>query len=562
MTTRPRRPPGRHPHPRTAGPLVAVALALALIGGACSSSGSSGTPPSSLPPDAGAVVDNGPPRTGGRIAYAIDGESPGWNPGVHAWGPAGYEVARALFDTLTAYDTDRTARPNLAASLTPSADFTTWTIALRPGVHLHNGAEVTAELVRDDLDAYRVLPRTAALLAPIDGVEAADPLTLVVHTATPWATLPYALAGPAGMVADPDWLRSGRPDGPIGSGPFVLATWQPGTSLRVVRNPDYWRVDANGVRLPYLDEVDFRPMTDPDARGAALQAGTVDLIQTTTTDQILRFNKLAEDGKFQVFNDTNSEPAEVFVLMNTARAPFDDPGARRALVLATDREAFVKNLEHGTFATADSPYPVSSPWHVDVTYPSHDASAAKALVASVAASHGGAFRFSLLAPADPRDLAALQWLIKQWAEVGIEATLDPVDTGADDRVAVGAFQATLWRQFSSPHPIGDAAAWAPATVAPLGEAGLNLARSRDEVIGAALDAARTTPDAAVQKQQYGIVQQRLADDLPYAWLYHGQFGVVAVNDLANVATYSLPGGEKGLELLVGSQPLYQVWRRG
>ena len=52
-----------------------------------------------------------------------------------------------------------------------------------------------------------------------------------------------------------------------------------------------------------------------------------------------------------------------------------------------------------------------------------------------------------------------------------------------------------------------------------------------------------------------------AEDIPYIWLYHTQISVVAAPTLVNVVNYTLPTGQKGIELQGGSHPLYQIWRR-
>ena len=64
-----------------------------------------------------------------------------------------------------------------------------------------------------------------------------------------------------------------------------------------------------------------------------------------------------------------------------------------------------------------------------------------------------------------------------------------------------------------------------------------------------------------EKQLYRQVQDYLAEDIPYVWLYHTQISVVAAPSLVNVVNYTLPTGQKGIELQGGSHPLYQVWRR-
>ena len=196
------------------------------------------------------------------------------------------------------------------------------------------------------------------------------------------------------------------------------------------------------------------------------------------------------------------------------------------------------------------------------TYPEYDKDAAKQLVEQVKATHGGAFTFRILGGSDATSLSGLQLLQSQWREVGIDAQITPSEQAKlITDVALGNYQATAWRQFDSPHPLGDSIWWHPNTVKPIGELGLNFARNKDERIGVALDATRETPDKNREKELYGEVQQYLAEDIPYVWLYHTQISVVAAPDLVNVVNYTLPTGQKGLEIQGGSHPLYQVWRR-
>ena len=201
----------------------------------------------------------------------------------------------------------------------------------------------------------------------------------------PWVNYPFSLATQIGVVADPDWLESGAKDHPIGTGPFVFESWRPDNDLVVTKNPDYWQTDAQGTRLPYLDRVTFRPLPDNDSRSATLEAGGIDAMQTSDSNQILKFSKLADKGDYQLFNDVSGETAEAFVQLNTMAPPFDDPDARRALALATDTKAYVDVQTGGLNEPARGPFPPSSPWYVPTTYPEYDKDAAKQLVEQVKA---------------------------------------------------------------------------------------------------------------------------------------------------------------------------------
>ena len=353
-----------------AGSLLSLGILLAPVT-ACSSGGGDASPDPEPPPSI--EVPAAPSRTGGRVVYGLARETEGWNPGTSPWSPSGEQVARALFDTLAAYDRDLEVRPDLAEAISSDPTSTVWTIRLRPGVVLHDGRPVDARLVADGLDAFRAAPQTAAALEPVVGVEPTDALTVQVTLGRPWTTFPHVLTGRAGMVADPEWVRSGDGDQPIGTGPFRLDSWEPGNRLVAVRHPDYWRVDATGGRLPYLDEVEFRPVADPEVREAALRAGTIDLMLTTSPDQLEALETLDEGGELQSFTDPTVEPAETAIALDTAVAPVDDPEARRALALATDASAYPDAVDGGTLEPAAGPFPEGSPWASDTGYPSFNA---------------------------------------------------------------------------------------------------------------------------------------------------------------------------------------------
>ena len=539
---------------------VAVVLILTLLASACGSSPSS--PGDADGGNEGVIEETSGAQPGGNLVYGLEAESDGWNPSNSKWAPSGLMVARAVFDTLTAYDAELNAQPFLAEKLTPNADYTQWTITLRPGISLHNGKPVDSAVVKANFEYLKASTLTSSAFEPVAGFETSGPLDVVVTMNRPWVNYPFSLATQIGVVSDPEWLESGAKDNPIGTGPFVFQQWIPDSKLIVTKNANYWQTDAEGTRLPYLDEVEFRPLPDNDSRSASLEAGGIDAMMTSDPDQILKFKQLAENGEFQVFNDVSGETAESFIQLNTMAPPFDDPDARRALALATDTKAYVDVQTRGLNEPARGPFPPSSPWYTDTTYPAYDKQAAKELVEQVKARHGGSFTFRILGGSDASSLSGLQLLQDQWRAAGIDAQISPSEQAKlITDVALGNYQATAWRQFDSPHPLGDSIWWHPNTAEPIGQIALNFARNKDERIGAALDAARETPDKDQEKLLYQQVQEYLAEDIPYIWLYHTQISVVAASSLVNVVNYTLPTGQKGIELQGGSHPLYQVWRR-
>ncbi len=546
----------------TSRPRLVAGAVLLVFTMVCLACGSGSSPSATDGGNAGVVEESVGAQPGGELVYGLEAESDGWNPSNSKWAPSGLMVARAVFDTLTAYDADLNAQPFLAEKLTPNADYTTWTITLRPNVTLHNGRPVDAEVVKANFDYLKASVLTSSAFEPVDSFSTNGPREVVVHMNRPWVNYPYSLATQIGVVADPDWLTSGKTDNPIGTGPFVFEQWTRDSKLTVTKNPNYWQTDAQGIQLPYLDRVEFRPLPDNDSRSASLEAGGIDIMMTSDANQIVRFKKMAEDGEFQVFNDVSGETAEAFIQLNTMAEPFDDPDARRALALATDTKSYVELRTQGLNEPARGPFPPSSRWYTETNYPEYDKEAAKDLVEQVKARHDGSFTFRVLGGSDATSLAGLQLLQDQWRQVGIDAQITPIEQARlITDVATGNYQATVWRQFDSPHPLGDSIWWHPNTAKPIGEIALNFARNKDERIGAALDEARETPDVARETELYRQVQRYLAEDIPYIWLYHTQISVVAAPTLVNVVNYTLPTGQKGIELQGGSHPLYQIWRR-
>ncbi len=546
--------------------IAATAAMLGLLATGCGTAEDASSGSSALPRgNEGVQESDETPVTGGKLAYGLSAETNGWNPASSQWASSGHEVARTIFDTLSAYDDESVIQPNLAESFVPNDDFTEWTITIRPGVTLHNGKSVDGETVKRNQEYLMASQLTGAAYEPVESfsLDPSNDLAFIAHMKRPWVNYPYALATQIGVVADNDWLESGNTDKPIGTGPFSLENWVSGSTLSVKKNPNYWR---DG--LPYLDEVEFKVVVDASSRSAALRTGSLDIIQSASATELNLFKQDVADGQdYQIFEATSGETSEVFVQTNGMAPPFDDVDARRALSYATDKQAYIDVVAGGRYEEANGPFPPSSPWYIETDYPQYDPVKAQELVDKVKAAHGGTFAFELVGPPTPEAAAGMQFLQQQWNQFGMDVTIPQVEQSQlIVKVLTGAYQATLWTQFDSPHPLGDSVWWHPNSAPDIPGFALNFARNRDDRIGTALDAAREATDPAAEKSLYQDVQTYLAEDNPYIWLYHTQLAIVAQPNVVNVVNYELPPnaqGEthKGLAIQFGSHPLYQVWLR-
>ncbi len=114
--------------------------------------------------------------------------------------------------------------------------------------------------------------------AEIQSFEAIDDLTVKVVLGKTFVDFPLGFTSAGGFLASPAIhdLGTDSPRNPIGTGPFMLEEWVEHEATRLVRNPNYWRTDAEGRQLPYLDAIEFRPIEDDEGRYNTLRAGDVD----------------------------------------------------------------------------------------------------------------------------------------------------------------------------------------------------------------------------------------------------------------------------------------------
>ena len=119
----------------------------------------------------------------------------------------------------------------------------------------------------------------------------------------------------------------------IGTGPFKLVNWTPNQSLTAEKNPDYWATDAEGNQLPYLDEIEFRPIVEVAQRLNALQSGEINAMHTSDADTIDQIRGLADSGDVTaVESDQFGEVS--YIMLNESKPPFDNIKARQALAHA------------------------------------------------------------------------------------------------------------------------------------------------------------------------------------------------------------------------------------
>jgi peptide/nickel transport system substrate-binding protein len=127
---------------------------------------------------------------------------------------------------------------------------------------------------------------------------------------------------------------------PIGTGPFKFVEFKPNESIKVTRNPDYWKKDR-----PYLDGIEYTIIKNVSTGVLAFLSGKVDL----TSPYYLQVPVVTDLKNQAPEAICDLVPVNVNrnVMMNRAAPPFNDPDLRRAVALSLDRKAFVDTLTLG-----------------------------------------------------------------------------------------------------------------------------------------------------------------------------------------------------------------------
>ena len=244
---------------RLAALIVLPVVAAVLASCTTSSTGSSGSNSSS----------SGKPHVGGTLTVAASTEVTTLDPSkgsANAMALTGY----AIYDSLMIVPKlgDR-PQPNIATSLTASADQMTWTMKLPTGLEFSDNTPFNAAAVKFNMDRDMATGSTAAaLLSSVKSVDAPDDTTVVFHMKEPFANLPYIFcydgSGTAGYIASPTALQKYGNDytaHAAGVGPYMLQSWAPGQPEVLVRNPNYW----NKAKQPvYLDKVTIKALEDSE----------------------------------------------------------------------------------------------------------------------------------------------------------------------------------------------------------------------------------------------------------------------------------------------------------
>lgn len=381
----------------------------------------------------GAKTDGGQTASGGKIlnvAASFAYPSLDTHKEYYGWYTSIYGVTEALFKM----GDDSTAQPCLAADA--SADGKTWTVTLRDGVCFSNGGAVTAEMVARNLQRAAEVNERFAFLADYT-ITATDEKTLTITTPEISPTLKNDLASPELGILDLD-NTADFDNAPVGTGPFVITSFEPEGTVQVARNDNYWGGDVT------LDGAVFYYMQDDDTKLMAMQNGEVDCCTGVSAAAMAVFEREPDTYRIVSVPATRLQ----FYILNENRL---DDAVRAAVNLTVDRDAIAAYL-NGTVTAANGPFGAATAYG-KVTVPAVDTDRAKALLEAdgytlnadgVYEKDGRELSLNIAYYA-ARSLDTLATLIQeQLKNVGIAATLTVAEDPDSTYIATADFDLALY----------------------------------------------------------------------------------------------------------------------
>jgi peptide/nickel transport system substrate-binding protein len=542
---------------------VAVLLAFGLVAAACGGGGDDGGGGGG----AGGTGDGdeGTPTPGGRVVYGLEAETTGgWCLTEARLAISGYTVAGAIYDTLTRPNAEGAIEPWLAESVEPNADYTQWTITLRDGVTFHDGSELTADVVKNNLDAYRGQYPTRHpdlfifVLEPIESIEVVDPLTVQVNMKQPWVSFDAQLwsVGRLGIMAQAQLDDERTCDrNLIGTGPFRLVDWVPNQSFVAEKNPDYWATDAEGNQLPYLDEIEFRPIVESSQRVNALESGEINAMHTSEPESVNEIRDQTEAGQLNSY-ETDEFGETAYIMLNVSKPPFDNVKARQALAYALPFDDFNAIIGDGILTQATGPFAPGNIGNLDKEdlpdFPEYDPDRARQLVEEYEAETGQPLSFTYTTTQAQYTIEQGEFNKQHAEEVGMSVQIVTLDQSAQINAAItGDFEAIGWRN----HPGGDPDLqynwW--TTGSPV-----NFGRFSDPEIDRLLDEGRTTADPAAREQIFEDLNRRFSEQFWNLWVYYAPWIIGTGSDVHGVPGEG-PSGPEPFPGLASGHLVAYMW---
>jgi peptide/nickel transport system substrate-binding protein len=370
------------------------------------------------------------PKRGGKVTWALEQDPAHIAPygGILTMTRTAQEP---MYESLLQWDKNLNIKPALATGYVVR-DSKTIDFNLRKGVKFHNGQEMTADdcVYSFEQQLNPPLPGSVSVLGQVPaiaGTEARGKYVLRMHLKAPDARIygylawqRYSAIVPRDMYKQVNAATQG-----IGTGPYKLdGSYVPNDHVNYTRSPNYW----GGNKTAYLDAINYRIITDEQARIAALRAGAID----GATLSVDSANSLKGQSNLKVLKNLTAAFRELqFTIKEGENKPWADKRVRQAINFAIDRQDLINKVYNregqfsGHVAAGYGPWVIPQA-ELKSKWEKYDLPKAKALMK--AAGYEKGFTINLSTFSTPLDFPAMAALIQSYLKrINIDVNIQPQD---------------------------------------------------------------------------------------------------------------------------------------
>ena len=508
------------------------------------------------------VVTEGVKR-GGNLTYLLEAESDTWDiPGANC-AVSCITVMRSVMDPLTIVNVNGDVEPYLLESIEANEDFTSFTLTMREGITFHDGTPADGAAVLRNLQEMAAGLLQGQVLVDlvrdaegnITGLTLVDEMTVQVDFTVPFATFPFNIAERTGWLIAPSYWDNPERAGAlaVGTGPFMMTEWTRGEQTVVTANPDYWRTDAEGEALPYLDSITFRPVPDVSARRATMEAGDAEGNMDSFGENKAFWNEdwVADGGQLLVPSPARET---TYLLINNANETMADPELRTALAHCTNRDEYLAFRAPGN-ELANGPFAEGALGYLeDPGFPQFDPDLGNEILDRIGRPEVINYGTTNV----PSNLLTAELFVDMWStNCGLNVQIDQFDQSELITKAItGDFEMFLWRNHGQGNPGLEYVWWHSRHAVGLA---LNFGRIVDPDLDALMQQTWATDDRAELDAIGQDINRLFAENVYNIWLNTTEWANPFQSYVRNFGVVTLPSGELAQPGIAGRTWLVEAW---
>ncbi|MDO4404690.1 MAG: ABC transporter substrate-binding protein [Atopobiaceae bacterium] len=357
-----------------------------------------------------------------------------------------YTIAINVFNRLVETELDRGGSvsivPSLAESWEESDDGTVYTFHLRKGVTFSNGSPLTSSdvlysftrlLTHPDScnqDIVLIIKGAEDLAAgktdKLEGFEIQSDLDFAITLEEPFEAFLACLSMPGASIMDEETTEAAGSNfgtdvsSAIGTGPYILTSWEPGKGMLLAANKDCW------AGAPHNEGLDLRFTTEPEEIRSLFENGELDILDLDDQGSSAEFFIHGD-----IYQDRIHEVPQVgtsYIALNESVAPLNDARVRKALQLALDRNTLLEAVYSGRGVVVNGIYSYGLyGYNPDLPVIPFDTSAAKELLREAGYENGFDLEFSVKSSSTQWEMLLAEHATKMWEAIGVHAKVKVID---------------------------------------------------------------------------------------------------------------------------------------